>query len=324
VRIHHLNCVSACPLGGALMDGFTRGVRARLTCHCLLLELNDRLVLVDTGYGLRDVADPYSRLNRLFLFMMSPDFRAEMTAVRQIEALGFNPRDVRDIVLTHLDFDHAGGLDDFPGAAVHMLDSELHSASRQRTFLDRMRYRPQQWGTRSNWRTYTADGDSWRGFECVREIGSLPPEILMLPTRGHTFGHAAIAVADGPQWLVYAGDAYFYHAEMDPERPYCTPGLRFYQWMMEKDRRARLQNQRRLREIKLEPDIKLFCAHDVKEFETLSSRRESVPAVRDTSAPLAAQRGAGVNVRRARAQAGRNRGARRMRGRAPGGDEARR
>ena len=28
--------------------------------------------------------------------------------------------DVTDIVLTHLDFDHAGGLDDFPAATVHL------------------------------------------------------------------------------------------------------------------------------------------------------------------------------------------------------------
>jgi glyoxylase-like metal-dependent hydrolase (beta-lactamase superfamily II) len=36
----------------------------------------------------------------------------------QVQRLGFDPRDVRHIVLTHLDFDHAGGLDDFPHATV--------------------------------------------------------------------------------------------------------------------------------------------------------------------------------------------------------------
>jgi hypothetical protein len=30
-------------------------------------------------------------------------------------------------------------------------------------------------------------------------------------------------------WLLQAGDAYFYHGEMDPQRPRCTPGLRFHQ-----------------------------------------------------------------------------------------------
>ena len=57
-RIHHLNCISGCPLGGLLVDGATRNdVRARLTSHCLLIETNDGLVLIDTGYGMRDVAN---------------------------------------------------------------------------------------------------------------------------------------------------------------------------------------------------------------------------------------------------------------------------
>ena len=38
VRIHHLNCTSTCPLGGASMDGETVGLRGRLACHCLIVE----------------------------------------------------------------------------------------------------------------------------------------------------------------------------------------------------------------------------------------------------------------------------------------------
>src|SRR4051794_18077363 len=105
MRIHHLNCISACPLGGALMDGIsTKSLRGRLTQHCLLIELDHTLVLVDTGYGLRDVRDPVSRLSPFFLTLNSPDLREGMTAIRQIDALGLDSRDVRHIVLSHLDF----------------------------------------------------------------------------------------------------------------------------------------------------------------------------------------------------------------------------
>jgi len=52
---------------------------------------------------------------------------------------------VTDIVLTHLDFDHAGGLDDFPRARVHLLAIERDCALQQARWLDRQRYRPQQW-----------------------------------------------------------------------------------------------------------------------------------------------------------------------------------
>jgi len=293
MRIHHLNCVSSCPLGGVLMDGMTAGVRGRLTCHCLLLEFESRLVLVDTGFGLRDVANPRSRLSGFFLFLTSPEFREEMTAIRQIERMGYDPRDVTDIVMTHLDFDHAGGLDDFPHARVHMLGAERSSAEARETMLDRMRYRPQQWSSQANWTTYRAEGERWFGFDSVRELKGLPPEILMVPLIGHTLGHAAIALRRSDDWLLYAGDAYFYYAEMDLDHPRCTPGLRFYQWMMEKDRRSRLSNQDRLRELARNHghEIDMFCAHDVREFERITGRPAGQPAGRQSSVAPAAGMG---------------------------------
>src|SRR5690606_1623771 len=95
LKVHHLNCIPTCPLGGHLMDGRTRGVftRASLACHCLLVEAGNRLVLVDTGLGLRDVAHPRDRLSAFFLGLLAPDLRAEMTAARQLQALGYAPAD---------------------------------------------------------------------------------------------------------------------------------------------------------------------------------------------------------------------------------------
>ena len=165
MRLHHLNCISSCPLGGRLMDGRSTGLRGKLACRCILVETASELVLVDTGFGLGDVAAPRRRLSRFFLHLLDPDFREQLTAVRQIEALGFSARDVRHIVLTHLDFDHAGGLDDFPEATVHMLHAEMNDAVKQKSWLDRQRYRPQQWGSYARWMTYESTGtDRWFGF----------------------------------------------------------------------------------------------------------------------------------------------------------------
>ena len=263
------------------MDGVSTGsLRGRLTSHCLLLELDHTLVLVDTGYGLRDVRDPASRLSRFFLTLNRPELRESMTAVRQIEALGFAARDVRHIILSHLDFDHAGGLDDFPHATVHLLGDEINAATARRTPLDRMRYRPQQWGTtRAMWEAYAPTGDRWQGFDCVRELPGVGPSVHLVPLIGHTLGHAGVAINTGARWLFYAGDAYFFHAEMDVERPYCTPGLRAYQNMMDKDRHLRLLNQHRLRDLRRSSagDIDIFCAHDVSEFERLAGRSHKMP-----------------------------------------------
>lgn len=275
MRVHHLNCVSSCPLGGRLMDGRTASIfqRGELCCHCLLVETDHGLVLVDTGFGLRDVLNPKSRLSSFFLALLSPDFREEMTALRQIERLGFNTLDVRHIVLTHLDSDHAGGLDDFPNATVHMLQQERDYALAQKTWLDRQRFRPQQWGSQNRWKVYRPGfGEKWHGFETVRDMDGLPPEILLVPLPGHTFGHTGVVINTPERWLMQAGDAYFYHQEMNENNPRCTPGLRFYQTMMEKDRNARLANQNRLRQLRHahRSEIELFCSHDPIEFERLT------------------------------------------------------
>jgi glyoxylase-like metal-dependent hydrolase (beta-lactamase superfamily II) len=285
VRIHHLNCISSCPLGGHLMDDRTPGVltRGKLCCHCLAIETSEGIVLVDTGFGLRDVADPHSRLSKFFLTLLSPDFREEMTALRQLQRLGFSAGDVRHIVLTHLDFDHAGGLDDFPNAAVHMMQQERDDAVLQKTWLDRQRFRPQQWGTRANWRVYAEPaGEPWYGFGAVRQLAGLPPEILLVPLPGHTHGHAGVAVKqDDGHWLLLAGDAYFFHAEMDLYRPWCTPGLRMYQAMMEKDRARRLENQQRLRQLRRKhgSEVRIFSGHDPLEYEQLSGRLMGTPVL---------------------------------------------
>ena len=276
MRIHHLNCISTCPLGGRLMDGRTRGLleRGHLACHCLLVETRDSLVLVDTGLGLADVRDPRGRLSAFFLALVAPDFREQMTAVRQVERLGFDPRDVRHILLTHLDFDHAGGLDDLPQATVHMLARERDHALAQASWLDRQRFRPQQWSSRSRWNVYTgASGERWMGFDAVRQLDGLPPELLMVPLPGHTHGHAGVALDTGDGWRLLAGDAYFHEDEMG-ERYRCPPGLRFYQWMMEQDRGRRLANQQRLRELRRAhgEQVRILCSHDPMEFEQVAHR----------------------------------------------------
>jgi glyoxylase-like metal-dependent hydrolase (beta-lactamase superfamily II) len=262
-------------MGGRLIDGRAARVRepARLVCHCLLIEHNDGLVLVDTGFGLNDVRTPRARLSALMLAQMRPHLQEELTAVRQIERLGFAARDVRHVLLTHLDFDHAGGLDDFPEARVHLLARERDTARARRSVVDHLRYRPGQWSSQSRWHTYgAAAGEPWFGFECVRQLAGLPPEILFIPLAGHTLGHAGVAIDLGERWLLHAGDAYFFHGEMDLVRPHCTPALRVYQRLMDQDHRWRVENQRRLRNLKHVhgSQVTLFCAHDMIEFERLT------------------------------------------------------
>ncbi|HEY8382081.1 MAG TPA: MBL fold metallo-hydrolase [Microvirga sp.] len=271
MRIHHLNCGCMCPFGGRLWDGASRGATARLVCHCLLIESEQGLVLVDTGFGSRDVERPYERLSPLFVHANRIQFDHRYTALAQVEGRGFDPRDVRHIILTHLDFDHAGGLEDFPNATVHVLQAEIDAARARRGFIAQRRYRPEQWDEVRHWEFYRSGGERWFGFEAVRDLKGLPPEILVVALPGHTRGHAGVAVETPEGWLFNAGDAYFHRHEMD-EDPTCTPMLAAYQAMMEVDRPARLHNQRRLRRLATDRGrgVRIFCSHDPVEYEALA------------------------------------------------------
>lgn len=273
MRIHHLNCGTDCPFGGALFDGFSKGPLGKVVCAAQLIETDAGLVLVDTGYGTQDVAHP-GRLPAFFRTALNIRFRREETALFQVEALGFKASDVRHIILTHMDFDHAGGIEDFPQARVHVTAVEKDLAeNHRRGFVNSRRYQPVQFDGVRDWRTYNGGGEAWFGFEAVRDLDGLPPEILMVPLPGHTMGHAGVAMRTGEGWLLNAGDAYFFRGEMDVARPHCTPGLAGYQRLMEMDHRSRKANQHRLRELKRREGgaVTVMCSHDPKELAALQA-----------------------------------------------------
>lgn len=273
MRVHHLNCGCMCPIGGAWFDGRSKGATACLVCHCLLIESEAGLVLVDTGFGTGDVRHP-SRLSGLFRRMNNIQLERRYTALGEVERLGFDASDVRHIVLTHLDFDHAGGLSDFPHATVHVMADELHSAEHARGFVASRRYRPAQWASVTEWRPYTVTGEAWMGFPAVRDLEGLSSDILLVPLAGHTAGHAGVAVHTDGRWLLHAGDAYFFHGEIHGEHRTCPPGMRGYQDLMNVDKDARLENQQRLRALANAPDagITIFCSHDAGELHILGGQ----------------------------------------------------
>lgn len=277
MRVHHLDCGSMCPAGGRLFDGTTDGVFGHIVTHCLAIETEAGLVLVDTGFGTQDVARPTDRLSPFFLALNRPRFRHGDTAVAQLARLGFKASDVRHIVLSHLDFDHAGGLEDFPGATVHVtaLEKQVADARKGGAFVGTRRYRPRQWDDVNSWQLHPmGGGERWFGFDAVRDLPGLPPEILLVPLPGHTWGHSGVAVREpGGRWLLHAGDAYFHRGEIGTPHC-CPPGMRGYQTMMEVDREARLANQDRLRALHADhgADVRIICGHDPVEFALMAAQ----------------------------------------------------
>ncbi|GLZ34375.1 MBL fold metallo-hydrolase [Lentzea sp. NBRC 105346] len=253
MKVRHLNLGTMRPL---LLG-------AEMVCHSLLVETEQGLVLVDTGFGTHEVLEPREHMPWAVRAIMRPRLAMEETAAHQVVDLGYELTDVRHIVLTHLDFDHSGGLRDFPHATVHVLADELTAARNPVTRNEKQRYPAVQRAGVDNWATHTATGEPWFGFEAVRDIPGLPDDILLVPLIGHTRGHTGVAVKGDDKWLLHAGDAYFHRADMasPPKGPAL---LNVFQKQVQVIAGQRLSNQDRLRRLVAEhaDEVDVFCAHD--------------------------------------------------------------
>jgi glyoxylase-like metal-dependent hydrolase (beta-lactamase superfamily II) len=253
---------------------------ARMVCHALLVESDRGLVLVDTGFGLEDVrrlrhawsglrrSEPLRPQLRRKLFKAAatrPRLDPGETAVRQVTALGHSPADVTDIVLTHLDSDHAGGLPDFPSARVHV-DAVEHEAAMS---SGHSRYWSYQWAHGPDWVTYGAGGDTLLGLQGARRLDGLP-DLALVPLRGHSPGHCGVAVRRDGGWLLHAADTYFDHREIDADEPRSTPALAAFQKRLEFDAAARKASREQLRA--LAPEVEMFCSHDPVELDRYLTR----------------------------------------------------
>lgn len=245
-----------------------------MVCHCLILETARGLVLVDTGFGAADVALP-RQLPAPFRALFRPELAPADTAVAHLRRLGLDPRDVRHIVVTHLDLDHAGGIADFPEATVHVHALEKRAASHPATFGERRRYVRAQFADHERWALYgDREGDAWLGLQALRPLEDLGADVALVPLHGHSRGHSGVLVGTGGGWLLHAGDAYFHEDEL-AEPPRAPAGLAAFQRLVAVDDAARRSNQQRLRALHRDhrDRVAIFCAHDTAELERLGACR---------------------------------------------------
>ncbi|NEW28747.1 N-acyl homoserine lactonase family protein [Nocardia cyriacigeorgica] len=114
---------------GVLMLG-TGGESETIPSPAFLIEHDEGLMLFDTSLaGAGDPAAAYGELAAAFRIEFPESYRLD----RQIEALGYKTTDVRRIVLSHMHFDHTGGLELFPHAQGFIGAGELRYARTPRT-----------------------------------------------------------------------------------------------------------------------------------------------------------------------------------------------
>jgi glyoxylase-like metal-dependent hydrolase (beta-lactamase superfamily II) len=179
--------------GGLVAEETDHQRRLLQALNCLLIQTPAGRVLVETGIG--DRLDEKTRAMRAY---------EGPWVVPALEAAGFQPETVDVVAMSHLHFDHAGGLlradgrRAFPNATIVAQRAEWEVALGDNPRLVASYVQPElalvrEWGAEA-W----AEGEH-----------EILPGVSVLPTGGHSCGHQAIIVrggGGGRRTLAFFGD----------------------------------------------------------------------------------------------------------------------
>ena len=181
-------------LWGKLVEGEIDAQRRLLQAlNCLLIETPSGRALVETGIGER--VDDKTRTQRSY---------EGPWIVAALETAGFLPESINVVAMSHLHFDHAGGLlradgeKAFPHATIVAQKAEWEVALGENPRLMASYVQPElmlveSWG-KQGW----SDGEK-----------EVLPGVTVVPTGGHSTGHQAVIVrgsGDGARTLAFFGD----------------------------------------------------------------------------------------------------------------------
>ena len=178
-------------------DDLDRQVRFPVPAY--LIETGEERILVDTGLhpdAAEDAAGRYGTVDVLGLIQ----FELEASVAEQIDL------DTIDrVVITHLHFDHAGGLDLLPASVPVVVQRREWEAAHDEAAIAKNFYLPPDYAGLDD-RVVLIDGDhDLLGDGSVR----------LLSTPGHTPGHQSVAVGER---LVIGGDVVHYASGLDDHR----------------------------------------------------------------------------------------------------------
>jgi N-acyl homoserine lactone hydrolase len=213
-----------------------------------LIETRNGRILFDVGCDYAKITDPYLRAEyydeETFAFG-APDMQEAQRLPQHLAKLGLTPADIDVVFLSHLHFDHVGGLCDVCGAEVHVQEDEFVSA---RTDLDPA-YFANELSDRFPWQIKQGEYD-------------LVPGVRAISTPGHTAGHMSmwIELPKGAPVLL-CGDAADLNENLQNE---IAPGLC---WQERED--LALESIRKLKRLGSEEHAQLWPNHDMEFFRTL-------------------------------------------------------
>lgn len=132
-----------------------------------------------------------------------------------LRTLGCDAYKVKDVVVTHLHYDHVGNFDLFPAATLHLQDVEMHYATGRHMGEERHRFAYEVEEVVGMVRRVYENRVRFHNGD--REIA---PGISLHLIGGHTMGMQAVRVATRRGWVVLASDASHFYANMEQTRPF--------------------------------------------------------------------------------------------------------
>jgi N-acyl homoserine lactone hydrolase len=203
----------------------SRGGRWSVPCPAFLVHHPSAgMVLVDTGLHPSIAADPRQNFGRLGVRFAPATLEAGEDVPAQLRAKGIDTRDVKVVVMTHLHFDHASAISEFPSSTFVISEQEWLAATTGRRPLLRG-YRPAHYDFVFDYRTidYNRGGiDSYATFGRTFDLFG-DGSIRLAYTPGHSAGHQAVICRLRERDFVIAGDAIYTDRQLEdgslPPRP---------------------------------------------------------------------------------------------------------
>jgi N-acyl homoserine lactone hydrolase len=184
---------------------FDREWTEPLPIYAFAIEHPEGVIIVDTGETARALEPGYfPRWHPYFRVGMRESVHAEEEIGPQLKRLGIEPSDIRQVVMTHLHTDHAGGLAHFPDTEIVASPEEIKRAA---GFMGRVRgYVNNRFPRWLELRSLLLRDGAFGPFPASKRL-TRAGDVIALPAEGHTPGQLAVAVLEGDRTIFIAGDS---------------------------------------------------------------------------------------------------------------------
>jgi N-acyl homoserine lactone hydrolase len=180
-----------------------------LPIYAWVIEHDEGIIVVDTGETSRVHENAYHPswhpfYRRASRFSVHPDEEIGF----QLRSLGISARDVRQVVLTHLHTDHAGGLIHLTGSKIWVAQEEFRRASGLGGKLQG--YLPHRWPKSWDPNFIRFENQPLGPFQQTMPLTS-SGDVLVVPTPGHTPAHVSVVVCGSPSYFLAGDTSYDQH-----------------------------------------------------------------------------------------------------------------